>query len=333
MKFFDPKKKLAVLRVLRAAGRPLGGARVAKELEAFGLDLKPRTLRVYLEHLEAHGLVEGNGQRGRQITARGMEELKKGTVLDRVGFTAARVDALAYQTTFRITSCSGRIVVNASTIDASDIGPAMSEMVVVFRAGLGMGYHLRVLRSGDSVGDARVPENKAVIVTVCSVTINGILLAAGIPVASRFGGVLELESGRPIRFTDVIHYDGTSLDPLDVFLKGRLTSVGRAARTGNGRIGASFREIPSAAVAEVEKISRRLARLGLNGILMIGRRNQPLLDFPVQEGRTGMIVTGGLNAIAAVEEAGIRTTNFPMHSLMEFTQLSPFISFLRPPNE
>lgn len=321
---------MAVLRVLRAAGRPLGGSRVAKELQAFGLDLKPRTLRVYLEHLETKGLVESDGQRGRRITPRGLEELKKTTLVDRVGFTAARVDALAYQTTFRITSCSGRIVVNASMIDEADLSAAMSEMVIVFRAGLGMGFHLRVTRAGDMVGDVRVPEGKVVIVTVCSVTINGILLAAGIPVASRFGGVLEMEAGRPVRFTDVIHYDGTSLDPLDVFLKGRLTSVGRAARTGNGRIGASFREIPSAAVAEVEKIARRLARIGLNGILLLGRRNQPLLEFPVQEGRTGMIVTGGLNAIAAVEEANIRTTNFPMHSLMEFSQLSPIISFLRP---
>ncbi len=333
MKSYDPRKKVAILRVLRTADRPLGGARVARELQAFGMDLKPRTLRVYLEHLEANGLVESDGQRGRRITPRGIEELQKGTVIDRLGFTAARVDALAYQTTFHLTTGAGRIVVNASMIDEADLPAAISEMVVVFRAGLGMGHHLRVSRAGDVIGDVRVPDGKVVIATVCSVTINGILLAAGIPVASRFGGVLEIEEGRPTRFTDVIYYDGTSLDPLDVFLKGRLTSVGLAARTGSGRIGASFREIPSAAVPEVEKISRKLTRIGLNGILMIGRRNQPLLDFPVQEGRTGMIVTGGLNAIAAVEEAGIRTTNFPMHSLMEFSQLSSFISFLRPPHE
>ncbi len=331
MKYFDQKKKLAVLRVLRAAARPLGGARVARELHAFGLDLKPRTLRLYLEHLEEQGLVESVGQRGRQVTPRGVEELKKSTVVDRVGFTAARVDALAYQTTFRLSSAAGRIVVNASLVDEANAGRACEEMAEVFRAGLGMGCHMKVARSGELVGDVPVPAGKALIATVCSVTINGILLAAGIPVGSRFGGVLELEGGRPARFTDVIHYDGTSLDPLEVFIKGQLTSVRQAARTGNGRIGASFREIPSAAVPEVERIARRLDRLGLNGILMIGRRNQPLLDFPVPEGRTGMVVSGGLNPIAAVEEAGIPTTNFAMHSLLDFEELAPFEAFTTSP--
>jgi repressor of nif and glnA expression len=328
VKTFDAKKMAAILRVLRAVGQPLGGVRVARELQALGLDLKPRTLRLYLEYLEKQQLVHSVGQRGRQITPRGIAELKKTSVVDRIGFAAAKVDALAYQTTFRMTSCSGRIVVNASIIDEVHVPSALREMAEVFRANLGMGRHVRLVRAGESIGDMHVPETKVVIATVCSVTLNGILLAAGIPVVSRFGGVLELQNGRPVCFTDVIHYDGTSLDPLEVFIKGGLTNVREAARTGNGRIGASFREIPSAAVPEVEKIVRKLDRIGLNGILLVGRKNQPLLDFPVQEGRTGMVVTGGLNAIAAVEEAGIPATNLPMHGFMEFDQLTPYESLV-----
>lgn len=324
MKFFDPKKKLAVLRALRNAARPLGGARVARELQAFGLNLKPRTLRLYLEHLEDEGLVESAGQRGRQVTARGIEELKRGSVTDRVGFTAARVDALAYQTTFRLATCSGRIVVNASIVNESDLPMVMAAMGEVLGASLGMGKYVSITAAGQMLGDLQAGVGRVIVATVCSVTINAILLGAGIPVVSRFGGVLELEQGRPARFTDVIHYDGTSLDPLEIFIKGRLTSVTQAARTGNGRIGASFREIPTAAVPEVERIARRLDRIGLNGILMLGRRNQPLLEFPVQEGRTGMIVAGGLNAIAAVEEAGIPVTSYAMHSLVDFDCLVPF---------
>jgi len=328
LKTFDAKTTAAILRVLRAVGQPLGGVRVARELQALGIDLKPRTLRLYLEHLERLQLVQSVGQRGRQITPRGIAELKKTSVVDRIGFTAAKVDALAYQTTFRITSCSGRIVINASILDRENVPVALQEMASVFRADLGMGRHLKLVPAGEYIGDMEVPAGKAVIATVCSVTLNGILLAAGIPVVSRFGGVLELQNGRPVCFTDVIYYDGTSLDPLEVFIKGRLTSVREAARTGTGRIGASFREIPSAAVPEVEKIARKLDRIGLNGILLLGRKNQPLLDFPVQEGRTGMIVTGGLNAMAAVEEAGIPATNLPMHGFMDFDQLAPLESLM-----
>lgn len=324
MKTFDAKKILGVLRVLRSARRPLGGTRVAQELQALGLNLQPRATRLYLEHLTQQGFVENVGPRGRQITPRGIQELQKASIIDRVGFTAARVDALAYQTTFRLGGTSGRIVVNASVVDRYALGAALRETEPVFRAGLGMGHHIAVAKGGEEFGDVQVPADKALIATVCSVTLNGMLLAAGIPVTSRFGGVLELQNSKPACFTDVIHYDGTSLDPLEIFIKGRLTSVAQAARTGRGRIGVSFREIPSAAVADVQRIARKLQRVGLNGILMIGRPNQPLLDFPVPEGRTGMIVAGGLNPMAAIEESGIPTTNFAMHSLVEFERFRPF---------
>jgi repressor of nif and glnA expression len=132
-----------------------------------------------------------------------------------------------------------------------------------------------------------VPAGKAAIGTICSVTINGILLGARIPTVSRFGGVLEINHGRPVRFTDVIYYSGTSLDPLEIFIKGKLTRVREAAQTGHGRIGASFREVPTSTVAQVDRIRRQLDVIGLGEILMIGKPNQSLLEFPVEEGRTG----------------------------------------------
>jgi len=42
----------------------------------------------------------------------------------------------------------------------------------------------------------------------CSVTINGIFLKAGIPVTSRFGGVVEIVDGKPERFISLISYEG-----------------------------------------------------------------------------------------------------------------------------
>lgn len=308
---------------MRAAGRPLGGARLAREIQSFGLDLQPRTLRLYLEELERTGLVSSDGHRGRQLTPRGLQELQRSSVINRVGFTAARVDALAYKTTFRLPSCTGEVVANASLIDDRDLDQIMDAMAPVFRAGLGMGRYCAIKKAGETCGDVEVPAGKAAVATVCSVTLNGILLAAGIPVTSRFGGVLELEDGKPVGFTEVIHYDGTSLDPLEIFIQSGLTSVGEAARTGSGRIGASFREITSEAVPEVEKIARRLDRIGLNGVLMIGRKNQPLLGFPVHEGRTGLIVAGGLNPMAAVREAGIPVENHAMHGMLDFSQFQP----------
>jgi hypothetical protein len=251
----------------------------------------------------------------------GIEELRNSRITERVGFTAARVDSLSWRMKFDLESSSGTIVLNVTTIDAASLPKALEEMAPVFRAHLGMGQYLAVAGPGESLGDFKVPAGKVGIGTVCSVTLNGVLLRKGIPTVSRFGGVLEVANGRPVRFTDVIYYDGTTLDPLEVFIKGGLTSVREAARTGRGRIGASFREVPTEAIHDVEEITQKLDRIGLNGVFLVGRPNQPLLDFPVHHGRTAIIVTGGLNPVAAIEESGIETTSVALSSLLEFDRL------------
>jgi repressor of nif and glnA expression len=174
------------------------------------------------------------------------------------------------------------------------------------------------------LGRFRVPEGRYAIGTICSVTINGILLSAGIPATSRFGGLLELADGKPARFTEMIYYDGSSLDPLEVFISGHMTSVREAARTGHGIVGAGFREIPAVAVPRVRRLSERLERVGLGGLLTVGKPNRPLLEVPVHEGRAGLVVVGGLNPLAAVEEAGIPTQNKALTGLFEFEQLVPY---------
>jgi len=318
------KQKIAILRVLRDYGRPIGSANIAREIEASGFYLSDRTIRLYLQDMERDGLV-AHARRGRHggrtITELGIGEIKDALVMERVGFTAAKVDTLAWKISFDLASKSGLVVLNVSLIHEFCLKAAINEMIPVFKAGLSMGEYLYIGHPGEEIGEFQIPSGYAAIGTVCSVTLNGVLLSARIPTDSRFGGVLEVQDGHPIRFTDVIYYDGTSLDPLEIFIKGGLTSVREAVRTGHGRIGVSFREVPTAAMGDVEKLLRRMDQVGLGGILMMGRPSQPLLDFPVHEGRTGILVKGGLNPLAAVEEAGMPTTNFALCTLFEFQQL------------
>jgi repressor of nif and glnA expression len=177
---------------------------------------------------------------------------------------------------------------------------------------------------GAGAGELRVPEGRFALGTVCSVAINGVLLSHGIATVSKFGGLLQLEEGKPKRFTEIIYYEGTTLDPLEIFIKGHMTSVKEAARTGNGIIGASFREVPAEATEEVKRIARRLDQAGLGAIMLIGRPHQPVLGIPVTPGRTGLVVAGGLNPLAAVEESGIATRNMAMAALCPFDRLGPY---------
>ena len=318
------RKIVSILKILSDAEGPLGGTRIAQRLQEFGVDLSQRMVRNYLQKMDKEGLTQNFGKRGRRITSRGEEELKSAFVIEKVGFVASKIDNLTYQMNFSLRKKKGKIILNISSIDIRDIDEAIHRVQLAFRAGLGMGRFVVLGFPGSKVGNGIIEGGKVAVSTVCSVTINGILLNEGIHTTSRFGGLLELVDGRPFRFTEIINYDGSSIDPLEIFIKGGMTSVREAVLTGNGKIGASFREVPSMGMPRIEMIRKRLDSVGLGGIMMIGKPGRPLLDIPVSEGRVGMIVAGGLNPIAAVEESGIATENVAMCSLFEFEQLVPF---------
>lgn len=324
MHHIDPKHQVAILSVLRDSRDAVSSTEIARAIQAYGLEMSARTIRLYLQHMEQDGLVaraKRGRTGGRQITSRGIAELDDAAVLDRIGFTAARVDRLAWEMDFDLERVRGRVVLNLTLIPEAYLAHAVREMLTVFRAGFGMGRFVALLREGETAESLVIPPGHVGVGTVCSVTVNGVLLNDRVPAASRFGAVLEIRNGSPARFTDLIAYDGTTLDPLEVFIKAGLTSVGRAAVTGNGRIGASFREVPTAALSTVYAIKKRLEKAGLGSVLLIGKPNQPVLDIPVQEGRTGILVVGGLNPAAAVEEAGIATTNTALCTLYDVNKL------------
>lgn len=68
---------------------------------------------------------------------------------------------------------------------------------------------------------------------------------------------------------------------------------------------------------------------GIGGILLIGNPNQPLLEMPVGLDKVGMIIVGGLNPVAAIEEAGITTVSKAMSTLYKFSDLIKFKELLK----
>ena len=325
MDIYAQRKTATILRILADAGHPLGSTRIARELRLRGIDLKQRMVRYYLEEMDEHGFTENLGRPGRKLTKRGRRELESAVAVDRVGFVSSRVDELACSLTFDLEHQAGSVILNVSSFASRDFKKAKKIVHGVIAAGLGMGRFIAEADGGEKVGGLTVPAGRSALGTVCSVTLNGALCAHGIPVTSRFGGLLELEDGRPHRFTQLIQYDGTTIDPIESFIKGGMTRVGEAARTGSGTIGASFREIPAVALARATELIDRLAGLGLGGVLELGIPGRPLLDVPVAQGRVGLVVAAGLNAVAAVEEAGIETENHAMAVLHEFGKLSPVV--------
>ena len=96
------------------------------------------------------------------------------------------------------------------------------------------------------------------------------------PVRSLFSGLLELKDGQPRRFAEIIAYEGSSIDPLEMFIRGGLTDylgatahvsahesialypsdrvLGDSEKGGNARTVAYIRERYGRAVDTTERV-------------------------------------------------------------------------------
>jgi len=319
------RKTNSILRVLAGSSDPLGSIVIARKLKDLGVDLGERAIRYHLKLLDQQGLTRLAGRRdGRVITEMGHRELKYGLVKDKVGFAISRIELLAFRTTFDLEKRSGLVPVNVSIFRQQDFSKALRLMKPVFDARFCVSKLVITSGEGNRIGDLLVPEGRIAIGTVCSIVVNGTLLKAGVPMNSKFGGLLQIENHSPIRFIELIHYDGCSLDPSEVFIKARMTSVTQAARNGNGTILANFREIPALCRPLAHDVISKLARAGMNGVLHVGNVSEPICELPIELNRVGIILIGGLNPIAAVEEAGIAVDTHAMNTLVEYGQLVSF---------
>ena len=317
------RKLLAILRILAASEEPIGARAIAGKLVEEGVELSERTVRYHLRLMDERGLTRNLGEPGRVITDRGRQEIENAGVSEKLGFIISKMDSLAYQSTFDMEAKAGRIILNLSLIPEDRFPEALEIMRDVFRAGYCMSELVVVRQPGERLGEIIVPEGMVGFGTVCTVTINSVLLKRGIPVESKYAGLLEIYRDRPLRFTHLVAYAGTTIDPTEMFIGSRLTSVREASRVGRGRILASFREVPAAAEADLQQALEQYRSKGLGGILAVGKPSQPLLEVPVGRERLGLAVVAGLTPLAAVAESGIPVENEALSALVEFSELRP----------
>jgi repressor of nif and glnA expression len=313
-----------ILRVLDKHEDVVGSIELSRELLNHGIELSERTVRHYLKLLDHMGLTKVQGKRGRTITEKGKGEVNKAFVSERINFIISKIDSLSYLTDFNIDTLKGNIILNISFFSEKKLRDVVKIVSEVFASPYVMSNRIILAKGGERIGDVQVPEGCVGLGTVCSITLNGIFLKSGIPVTSRYGGVVEIEEGVPRRFTSLISYEGSSMDPLEILIKSRTTDVTGVIAHSNGKILASFREIPVVSMREAEILREKMFSIGVGGNILFGKPNQPLLDVPVGVDKVGMLVVGGLNPIAAAEEAGIFTESKAMSTLYEYSRLLTF---------
>lgn len=330
------KKQIIILDILKEMKKPVSSQIICRQLSSMGISMSERTVRFYLKEIDEMGLSQYISKQGRLITQKGLDELEHARVYDRVGFLASRIDQMTFRMNFDPDTKKGSLIMNISLLRKKNLSKAIPLIQRVFEHGYAMGRLLALFDSGENCGVHKIPEGWLGIATVCSISLNGILLKKAVPMKSRFGGLLEMENHQALRFAAIICYEGTTIDPLEIFIRSGMTDYLGATATGNGIIGVGFREIPGESTEKVRQIAENLETIGLRGFFQIGMPSQRLYGIPVDDRQAGVIVIGGLNPIAILAESGFEVESHALSALIDFdrlieyNQLEDYASRLKP---
>jgi len=227
-------------------------------------------------------------------------------------FSLSRIENLMHKVSFDPRRMKGEIITNTSMVDLDMLGTTLRIFRDVIESGLSVSPYLKV----ETVGD------RAKIMSACSITVSGVLLKAGVPVRPRGGGVIEVIDREPVRFTDMLMYWATTIDPIDVLISQELTSVVEMMETGTGRILGNLQEAPMLALERIEEKLDVLAEVGFAGVLDLGDPNMNVLGVSVERDHVGLSLVGGTNIVAAAMSRGIRIETESISGLTEIGEMT-----------
>ena len=316
------RKEIEILRILSEYDIPVGSTLLKREMRKRGFLLSERTVRYHLQLLEAKGFVLGHERRGRTITDQGLEELSRSLATQRLGFTTTRFMSLAYSATYDPVVDSGTVVGNVSILDKSLREKSVETMKALQGMNLLSAPYIMVLKEGEEYCDISVPKGKFALFTVRNLTLDSILIHSGIPLFFKYGGLVQVVNRKPIRFVEIISYEGTTIPPLEVFVYRKMTSISRILKTGSGMLLATLREVPSEARDRTVKILENQQKKGWGGVLVLGEPNEPVLGVPVGMDRFGICMVGGIVPGAAMVEEGEQIATFAPHCFIPIEKMT-----------
>jgi repressor of nif and glnA expression len=304
------------LRILDASDDAIGARTIAASLGKRGYPIGERAVRHYLVLLDYKGFTIKIGNAGRIITEKGLNELNEAIVGDRVGFLITKIEDLVYRTSFDLKQRNGDIIINVATIDKNDFDRALETAAETIDNGYTVSPFVRIVEEGEKVGSVFVPYGSFGFVTMCSMTINGMLIKHGIPSSIKYGGLLKIKEGMPSEYTDVISYQGTSLDPIQIFASRQMTSILAAGRRGDGTVLANTQTVPSIAAERTLKLLQDAKRAGI-----VGWIESPLEDNFLGDNSGDDVmkinIFAGANPMASLHELDMKVKVYSLSSLMD----------------
>ncbi|MCX6668742.1 MAG: DUF128 domain-containing protein [Methanothrix sp.] len=226
-------------------------------------------------------------------------------------FTLARIENLMQQVSFDPAEMKGRIITNTSQVEKDSLEDTLAVFYDTIQSGLAVSPMIKLVEEKDRVK----------IKTACSLTICGVLLKQGIPVRPKGGGLIEVVKREPARFTDMVMYWATTIDPIDVLTAQGLTDIMGMMQTGDGRVLGNLHEAPMLARDRIEEVLDLLASAEFTGVMELGEPNMNVLGVSVERDHVGIALVGGTNLVAAARECGIEVEHESISDLTEVMEM------------
>jgi repressor of nif and glnA expression len=295
------RKYLEILRILKENREPMGAKRLSEILAERGFVLTDRAVQYYLRYLDEMGFTRKVGNTGRVLTREGLAETESALVGDRIGFIISKLERLAFRSTFDPATGTGDVAYNLSFVPEDETAGVARSFEKVSRAGYGFSPSYKILDR-----DPRIPEGQAGILSLCSITIDGVLQRSGIPVIMAYGGRIAFEDRMVKGFLDLIGYRGTTIDPLQLFISAGLTSIREVVASGSGVALANVREVPVPAKDRVRDLLSQMGHWGFTPPVSIGTQ---LFNTPYSPHHISIVSFSGMNMVGHGVEEGfhIRT--------------------------
>ena len=228
----------------------------------------------------------------------------------KIPFLLSKSWNLIQQVSFDVEKRKGNIISNVSYLNRDDVDHALQIMEKTYNDNPRFinPYYKLVKHPND--------DNKMGIATICSLSIDGILINNGIMSNPKYGGLLELTE--PPLFIELISYNGSTVDPHKIFLSKNMTSI--SSEISPRKILAGFKEIPYIARDYAVELLDTLDKVGFS-IYKIGKPREVTYNAKAENYNFGVVAGSGLNSIGAVRENGVDVEVKAIEKLLPFEKM------------
>ena len=224
----------------------------------------------------------------------------------KISFLLSNSWNLIQQVNFDTEKRKGKIIANISYINKEELDKALQIMSDAYNE------NPKYINPYYKLLNHPTNPEKIGIATICSLSVDGILINNGIMSNPKYGGLLEIS--QPPLFTDLISYNGSTVDPHKIFISKNMTDIKK------NKILASFKEIPYISREYAVYLLDILDKTGFS-IYKIGKPREVIYNAKADNYNFGIVAGSGLNSIASVKEHGIDINVKAIEKLIDFEDM------------